>query len=80
MAPGASPRPLTAREREVLSLLTQGLRNAAIAERLFISKYTLQHHLRAIYAKLGVSSRSQAILHALRAGHPDSASLPHYHP
>jgi two-component system response regulator DegU len=79
MTAGTSPKPLTAREREVLSLLTQGLRNSAIAERLFISKYTLQHHLRAIYAKLGVSSRSQAILDALRSGQPDSVSLPHYH-
>lgn len=76
MSAGASPKPLTAREREVLSLLTQGLQNSAIATRLFISKYTLQHHLTAIYAKLGVTSRSQAILHALRSGHPDPAPLP----
>jgi DNA-binding NarL/FixJ family response regulator len=61
----AGTKPLTPREQEVLSLLAQGLANPAIAARLFISKDTVQHHLTAIYAKLGVTSRYQAILHAL---------------
>ena len=60
-----APKALTPREQEVLSLLAQGLANPAIAARLFISKDTVQHHLTAIYAKLGVTSRYQAILHAL---------------
>ena len=57
---------LTSREREVLACLAEGLDNPAIAARLFISRHTLQHHLTAIYAKLGVTSRYQAIIYALQ--------------
>jgi two-component system response regulator DesR len=52
--------PLSERQREVLELLAQGLGNASIAERLFISKNTVKFHVAAIYARLGVSNRVQA--------------------
>ena len=57
---------LTPREREVLILVVEGLPNAAIAARLFITVNTLEHHLTHLYAKLGVTSRAQAAVHALR--------------
>ncbi len=52
---------LTPREREVLTLLTEGLSNPAIAEALFISQRTVTTHLSRLYAKLDVSTRSEAI-------------------
>jgi predicted ATPase/DNA-binding CsgD family transcriptional regulator len=59
---GASPfEPLTGRETEVLRLLAQELSNPQIAERLVVSRRTVDAHLRAIYAKLGVRSRDAAI-------------------
>jgi predicted ATPase/serine/threonine protein kinase/DNA-binding CsgD family transcriptional regulator len=51
------PAGLTAREVEVLRLVAQGLSNAQIAERLIISPYTVNAHMRSIYSKLEVSSR-----------------------
>jgi DNA-binding NarL/FixJ family response regulator/predicted negative regulator of RcsB-dependent stress response len=57
---------LTAREREVLALLTAGLTNAAIAERLVISPRTAEHHVGRVIAKLGVASRAEAVAVALR--------------
>jgi DNA-binding CsgD family transcriptional regulator/tetratricopeptide (TPR) repeat protein len=51
---------LTARQLEVLALLEQGLTNAEVAERLFISPKTADHHVSAILAKLGVRSRREA--------------------
>ncbi|HEY6133868.1 MAG TPA: AAA family ATPase [Rubrivivax sp.] len=62
------PYQLTAREVEVLSLLCAGMKNAAIAVRLVRSVRTVDHHVAAIYSKLGVSSRSEAVAAALRAG------------
>ncbi|HET8846590.1 MAG TPA: LuxR C-terminal-related transcriptional regulator, partial [Ktedonobacteraceae bacterium] len=56
---------LTAREKEVLSLLAQGLSSALIAEKLVISLVTVNTHIRAIYSKLGVSSRSAATRFAI---------------
>ncbi len=56
---------LTTREKEVLSLLAQGLSSALIAEKLFISLVTVNTHIRAIYSKLGVSSRSAATRFAI---------------
>ncbi len=54
------PAGLTAREAEVLALLGEGLRNAEIGRRLFISAKTVDHHVSAILEKLGVESRAQA--------------------
>ncbi len=59
------PNDLTAREIEVLRLLTQGLTNPQIAERLIISPLTVSAHLRSIYSKIGVTSRSAATRYAL---------------
>jgi DNA-binding NarL/FixJ family response regulator len=62
---------LSERQLEVLQLLGQGLPNAAIAERLFISKNTVKFHVAAIYQRLGVSNRVQATqaLAALHGAH-----------
>ena len=57
---------MTEREREVLALLCEGLKNAEIAERLSISVRTVDHHLSAAFAKLGVASRTEAVAAALR--------------
>ena len=54
----AHPYGLTPREAEVLGLLSEGLSNAAIARRLYISERTVHHHVTAVLAKLGMSSRN----------------------
>lgn len=59
---------LTAREFEVLQLLANGLSNQAMAETLFISDRTVQAHLTSIFAKMGVTSRLEAVLTAIRRG------------
>jgi DNA-binding CsgD family transcriptional regulator/tetratricopeptide (TPR) repeat protein len=64
----AAPGGLTAREQEVLGLLTQGLRNREISRRLYISERTVDHHVSAVLAKIGVSSRSAAAREAARIG------------
>ena len=60
--------PLTSRERDVLEWLALGLSNRAIAERLGISEHTVKFHVTAIYGKLGVSSRAEAVRRAARGG------------
>jgi DNA-binding CsgD family transcriptional regulator len=62
------PASLTAREVDVLRLVAEGLRNAEIAERLFLSPKTVGHHVSAILRKLGVRSRSEASAEAVRLG------------
>jgi NarL family two-component system response regulator LiaR len=52
---------LTPREREVLALMVEGLRNAEIAERLVIGLSTVKFHVGSIFSKLGVTSRAEAI-------------------
>ena len=59
---------LTAREREILCYLAEGLDNSAIAERCTVTKRTVQNHISNIYGKLGVTSRAEAMLYALRTG------------
>jgi DNA-binding NarL/FixJ family response regulator len=55
---------LTAREREVLALITEGLGNAEIAKRLSISEKTVRNHVSNVFDKLGVWSRAQAMVFA----------------
>jgi non-specific serine/threonine protein kinase len=55
----AGPRPLTRREREIATLVAQGLGNRDIAERLYLSKRTVDSHLEHIFSKLGFTSRTQ---------------------
>ncbi|HEX6538367.1 MAG TPA: AAA family ATPase [Candidatus Dormibacteraeota bacterium] len=59
-----NPAGLTARELEVLTLLSEGLRNPDIAQRLFLSSKTVDHHVSAILAKLSVRTRREAALRA----------------
>jgi DNA-binding CsgD family transcriptional regulator len=64
----ANPAQLTARELEVLRLLEDGLRNADIAARLFLSRRTVDHHVSAILRKLGARTRGEAVALAARLG------------
>ena len=59
---------LTARELEVLKLLGQGLTNREIAAAMFLSTRTVHAHLRSIYLKLGVRTRSAATRYAFENG------------
>ena len=60
--------PLTRREREVLELIARGLSNKRIARELGIAEKTVKTHVGHVLAKLGVTDRTQAALHAVRAG------------
>jgi len=55
---------LSPREREILSLIAEGLANAEVAERLSISDKTVRNHLSNVFDKLGVWTRAQAIVFA----------------
>jgi DNA-binding CsgD family transcriptional regulator len=63
-----NPAGLTARELDVLALVSEGLRNREIAEQLFLSEKTVDHHVSAILRKLGAETRGQAAAEATRLG------------
>jgi DNA-binding NarL/FixJ family response regulator len=62
------PAGLTARQAEVLGLLADGLSNADIAARLRLAPKTVDHHVSAVLARLGVTSRGQAAARARKLG------------
>lgn len=63
-----SVEPLTEREREVLAMLARGLSNRRIGERLSIADNTVKAHVAQIFAKLGATTRTEAVTIALRLG------------
>jgi DNA-binding NarL/FixJ family response regulator len=60
--------PLTAREREVLELLSQGFSNRLIAGELHISEHTVKFHISSLYTKLAVNNRAEAVSQGARRG------------
>ncbi|MDX1491717.1 MAG: response regulator transcription factor [Pseudohongiellaceae bacterium] len=60
--------PLTKRESDVLALVAAGSSSPEVAEKLHISKYTVEDHLKHVYQKLNISSRAEAALEAKRLG------------
>lgn len=68
LAAGVSSEPLTGRELEVLSLLSRGKSNKEIGVNLYISETTVKSHLRSIFSKLNVLSRTEAVTAASRRG------------
>lgn len=59
---------LTSREKEILNLVAQGLSNREIAEQLFVSRYTVESHIKHIYRKLSVTKRTKAVSTARSLG------------
>lgn len=68
LAAGLSNEPLTGRELDVLALLACGLSNKEIGVRLFVTETTVKSHVRAIFGKLNVLSRTEAVAAANRRG------------
>jgi DNA-binding NarL/FixJ family response regulator len=67
--PARPPVPeITARERDVLRCLAEGLTNRQIADRLFVSEHTIHRHVTSILRKLDLPTRTAAAAHAVRAG------------
>jgi DNA-binding NarL/FixJ family response regulator len=64
----SNPAGLTNRQLEVVRLIAEGLSNDEIAARLFLSKKTVEHHVSAIYSKLGVETRAKAVKAAAEVG------------
>ena len=69
------PDGLTEREREVIRLISQGLSNRDIADRLCISSITVRHHLTNIFDKLGVSNRQKLLIRAHQYGIEELSAL-----
>ena len=63
--------PLSSREVEVLEMASLGLKNAEIAERLGLSVHAIKFHLAAIYRKLSVTNRTEAVVTYVRSGAND---------
>jgi two-component system, NarL family, nitrate/nitrite response regulator NarL len=59
---------LTEREREVIRLIGEGIKNRKIAERMYISEATVRHHLTSVFAKLGVADRFELVIYAFQHG------------
>jgi DNA-binding NarL/FixJ family response regulator len=66
--PQEAAEPLTARESEVLALLSQGAANREIAQRLGISEHTVKFHVSSVLAKLGAATRTEAVARGMREG------------
>lgn len=66
--PAAPEDDLTAREKEVLALIGRGMRNVEVAQALDLADSTVASYIKAIYRKLGISSRAEAAWHASRMG------------
>jgi DNA-binding NarL/FixJ family response regulator len=70
---------LTDREAEVLALITQGKSNAEVATTTFLSPNTVKSYIRSVYRKIGVTSRTQAVLWGVRHGFtPDHHRIDHW--
>lgn len=59
---------ITEREKEVLALISRGLRNVDVGKQLSVAESTVAWHIKSIYRKLGISSRAEAAWHATRMG------------
>ena len=68
-APPEPVAPVTARERQVLELLADGLANKEIAQKLIVSDETVKSYLRTLFPKLGARSRAHAVAIAFRRGY-----------
>jgi DNA-binding NarL/FixJ family response regulator len=80
---GAKIATLTKREHQVISLISEGLKNRVIAERLFISEATVRNHLTSILNKLGLSSRSELVVYSFKhqlVGYPDTSRVKSFPP
>ncbi len=71
---GSTSASLSRREREVLLLLGEGLSNRELAERLFLSRKTIEHHVRSVLTKLGLHNRAEAAAYAVRHHDGESAT------
>ncbi len=70
---------LTDRESEILALITQGLDNAEVAARTYLSPNTVKSYIRSVYRKIGVASRTQAVLWGVDHGFsPDHRRIDHW--
>ena len=67
-APAPLEEPLSAREQQILRLVADGMSNREMAESLNLSRWTIDSHIRHIYDKLAVSSRTQALRRAREHG------------